>query len=120
MAPCFKLSSLFGTTRSTSTSLDSPSPLHTSQAPNGALNENILGDNSSMPIPWSGQANLVEYMVSSPSITWHIINPSDNFTAVSTDPASLASIFSLITILSTITSIVCFLFFSNSNSSFTS
>ena len=68
MAPCLILNSLFGITSSGSTSLLSPKPLHTSQAPNGALNENILGDSSSIPIPCSGQANFVENKVSSPSI----------------------------------------------------
>lgn len=60
IAPCFIDRSLFGITKSGSTSLLSPSPLQVSQAPNGALNENILGDNSSIPTPCSGHANLVE------------------------------------------------------------
>ena len=107
-APCFIDKSLFGTTNSGSTSLLSPRPLQTSQAPKGALNENILGDNSSMPIPCSGHANLVEKRISSPSIIWAITRPSDSLTAVSIESASLDSIPSLITILSTTTSILCF------------
>ena len=37
-----------------------PIPSHSSQAPNGLLNENSLGSISSIVKPLSGQANLVE------------------------------------------------------------
>ena len=120
IAPWFIDKSLFGITKSSSTFLRSPNPLHSSHAPKGALNENILGDNSSIPIPWSGHANLVEYSISSPSIIWAITNPSDNLIAVSMESESLPSIPSFTTILSTTTSMLCFLFLLSSISSVTS
>ena len=40
-----------------------PIPSHSSQAPNGLLNENNLGSISSIVKPLSGHANLVENII---------------------------------------------------------
>ena len=115
-----------------------PRPLQQSQAPYGALNENILGSISSRPTPCSGHENLVEYVtrvsfcsakilpsgaappaadpaeaVSDASflgmkITLQI--PSPSLMAISRASAIRLLLSSLITILSTTISIVCLLF----------
>ena len=66
------------------------------------LNENILGDISPKPIPQSIQAKFVLIKISCWSITSTKINPSANFSAVSTESDNLFSIPSLTMILSTI------------------
>ena len=112
-----KESSSLGTTSSGIILRLAPKPLQDSQAPKGELKENILGESSSIPIPWSGQANFVEKVISSPSIIEIIIRPSVSFRAVSMESFSLLSIPSFIINLSIITSILCFLFLSRSMSS---
>ena len=47
---------LLGITRFGLTFINVPKPVQVGQAPYGLLKENILGDNSSMLIPCSGQA----------------------------------------------------------------
>ena len=47
---------LFGMIRSGSMRLKTPRPVHFSHAPNGLLNENILGASSPTETPCSGQA----------------------------------------------------------------
>ena len=49
-----------GMIRSGSNSILMPSPLHSSQAPKGELNENIRGWSSSKVIPHCGQASVDE------------------------------------------------------------
>ena len=56
MAPCRKDLLLSGMIKSGSTFDIVPKPEQVGQAPNGLLKENILGVNSSMLMPQSGQA----------------------------------------------------------------
>ena len=90
---------------------NTPSPVHFGHAPNGLLNENILGDRSSILTPWSGQAYFCENTTSS-SPKFTMIRPPPSFEAVSMLSARREVISGLITRRSTITSILCFLFFS--------
>ena len=85
--------------------MENPSPLHSSQAPRGELKENERGEISSITIPHSGQANFVEKIKSSPSITFTFTMPSDKLVASSKDSNNLDSIFSFMIILSITTSI---------------
>ena len=48
IAPLFKLNALLGIIRSSSIFCLKPRPLHSGHAPNGELNENILGSNSAI------------------------------------------------------------------------
>ena len=89
-----------------------PRPRQSGQAPNGLLKENARGSNSSMVKPHSGQANLVENVVSSlPSCT--TTRPSASFRAISTLSARRLLISGLTTMRSTITLMLCLLFFSS-------
>ena len=100
-----------------------PIPSHSSQAPNGLLNENNLGSISSIVKPLSGHANLVEKInfscflnffgkVSSSYSTK--TKPLAKFTDVSILSASLLPKDELRTILSTRMDISCFIFLFNS------
>ena len=106
-----------GITSFSSISIRVPRPSQWSHLPNGELNENNLGASSPILIPQSGHAKFSLNKVSSPSIILAITNPSPIFKAVSIDSVSLPSIPSLITILSTTASILCFLFLSRVTSS---
>ena len=93
-----------------------PIPLQTGHAPNGLLNEKVLGSSSSIPIPWSGQASFVENilsLLSSPVPSCASTRPSPSLMASSTASEILPCCPSLITILSMTISILCLLFFSS-------
>src|SRR3712207_1054563 len=60
IAPCARLFSGSGTTRSGSTSLRVPMPVHSGQAPNGELKENDRGSIASKDSPSSTQARCSE------------------------------------------------------------
>ena len=117
IAPSFKLLFLSGIIKSSSILYFTPSPLHSGQAPHGALNENILGSNVGSEKLQCGQAYVSLRSILSPSITSIITFPFPNFVAISILSYSLLLISCFIINLSIITSIVCFLFFSNSISS---
>ena len=74
--------------RSGSNSIFTPSPWHSSQAPNGLLNENIRGWSSSNAIPQTGQAMSDEYVDSFPSSSATSTSPPDFFRQFSTASAS--------------------------------
>ena len=88
-------------------------------APDGLLNEKSLGSISSIVNPDTGHANLAEKIISfSSSRSLTIISSSGEILrAVSILSVSLCFKFSLIIILSTITSILFFLFLSISGNS---
>ncbi len=119
-APSLIVNSLFGITNSGSIFLIYPMPLHSVQAPNGLLKENILGAISSIPIPCSGHANFVENSISSLPITSTITKDSLSFNTVSIESANLDCIPSFTTILSTTTSMLCFFVLASSISSYRS
>ena len=78
MAPCRRLSSSSGTSRSGSTSSSVPMPVHCGQAPKGLLNEKVRGSISSIEIGWSlGQAIFSENRRSG-------VRPSGSSAAIST------------------------------------
>ena len=104
------------TTRVGSTSCFMPSPKHSGQAPNGELKENILGVSSGIVISQSGQAYLVEYKVSTPSISISTM-PSPTFIACSTESVSLRSISSFTTKRSTMIEMLCLICLSSLMSS---
>ena len=54
--PSYNVLSLSGIIKSSSILIKYPIPVHVGHAPNGLLNENILGDNSPILILQSGQA----------------------------------------------------------------
>ena len=54
--PSYKVLFLSGIIKSSSILIKYPIPVHSGHAPNGLLNENILGDNSSKLTPQSGHA----------------------------------------------------------------
>ena len=60
-----------------------PSPLQTSQAPNGLLKLKLRGSGSGTLAPHSGQARLFEYSRSSPLTTATVTSPPASFIAVS-------------------------------------
>ncbi|MNO74984.1 hypothetical protein D3C76_660070 [compost metagenome] len=113
-APSSMLFDISGTSKSGSTIIFAPRPSHSGQAPKGLLNENILGDNSSILKPQMGQAKLELKRSSSCPIISTKSWPPDIFSAVSIESANLLRTSSFTTIRSTITSIECFLFFSSS------
>ena len=82
IAPSFKDFDLSGTTRSGSTIKSAPSPEHLSQAPYGALNENILGVNSSKLRLQSGQASFSEKTIYLSPTTSTTTIPSAFFKAI--------------------------------------
>ena len=84
MAPSTMQRCLFGMIRSGSKTILNPSPLHSSQAPKGELNENIRGWSSSKARPQTGQAIRDEYIVSPPSSPTTITSPSARLSAFST------------------------------------
>ena len=112
IAPSIILKSLFGIIKSGSISINVPKPSHFSHFPKGALNENILGSNSCILIPQSGQAKFSLNNISFSPITFIITKPSPNFSAASNESLSLPSMPSLMINLSTTASILCFLVFS--------
>ena len=94
-----------------------PRPSQVAQAPAGLLKENSLGSSSAILWPHFEQANSDENtnsLSSAPSILVTIAIPSAIWTAVSKLSARRCSIPADTFSLSTITSIVCFLFLSNS------
>ena len=107
-----------GRIRLKSASREAPSPVHAGHAPRGLLNEKILGSGLGSEIPHSGHAKCVLKMWSLPPITPATIIPSPSLRAASTESVRRCVIPSLMMILSTTTSMVCFLFFSRSMSSF--
>ena len=113
MPPLSMVSSLLGIIKSGSITLENPSPLQVGHIPKGLLKENILGVNSSIDILQSVQESFWLNVILSFPITSIITRPSDILNAISSDSANLPSIPSFIAILSTTTSIVCTLFFSN-------
>ena len=117
IAPSWILRSLLGTTRSSSILYFIPSPLHSGQAPQGALNENILGSRVGREKSHSGQAYVSLSSFLSPPTTSMITFPLPSLVAVSILSYSLLLISGLITNLSTTTSFVCFLFLSKVMSS---
>ncbi len=88
-APSAMHFSLSGTIRSGSNSILIPRPLHSSQAPNGLLNENIRGWSSSNAIPQTGQAMSDEQVSSRPDSSTAMTSPSDFLRAFSTASTSL-------------------------------
>ncbi len=104
---------LSGMMVSISISSNTPKPVQVSQAPNGLLKENILGDSSSIDTLCSGQAYFCENSITSPPITSTITKPSVEFIAVSKLSAKRDSMPSLMTSLSTTISMLCFLFLSS-------
>ena len=113
------------TTLSSSIFSVNPRPVHVSQDPYGALNENILGSISSIPTPCSGQASWVlkvssaSFALPSSSLDWNrtLVAPSPSRTASSTASAIRLLFSGLSTILSITISIVCFRFLFRLNSS---
>ena len=94
-----------------------PRPLQSGHMPIGALKENIFGVISGR-LTWpSGQASLELIIKGSPSMTSIITKPLARPRAVSKESVSLALIPSLITILSTIIDMSCFLVLDRSISS---
>ena len=96
-----------------------PIPSHSSQAPNGLLNENSLGSISSIVNPLSGHENFEENVMLSfflnflgiVSFSYSAINrPSERFNAVSILSASLFPRLEFKTILSTTIEISCLTF----------
>ena len=117
IAPSLIDSLVSGIIRSGSNSILNPRPAQHGHAPNGLLNEKLLGSISSMLIPQSGQEKLSEkFKISfSPSvfITSIFIRPSAIRRVVSTESVSLRSISGRTTRRSTTISILCFLFLSS-------
>jgi len=74
--------------RSGSNSIFIPSPLHSSHAPKGLLNENIRGWSSSKVTPQTGHAMVAENRVSSPASSMTINSPPDLARAASHASAS--------------------------------
>jgi len=105
-----------GTTASISKTDFSPRPSHSGHAPKGLLNEKLRGSISSMLMLHSGQANFSENRRVSPFISISA-RPSESFSAVSTESASLRFSPSLSLSLSMETLIECFIFLSSSISS---
>ena len=85
-----------------------PSPVHFLHAPKGLLKENILGVSSPTAILCSGQAKFLENIMSFSILTFTMIIPSEAPAAVSTASVILERSLSLMTILSTTISILCF------------
>ena len=124
IAPSLIEASGFCTQRSGSTFVWEPSPEHSGHAPNGLLNENILGESSSTLMPQSGHESFCEkrtsdfsYVLSpsSPSTGTCISQsrrPSASFSAVSAESFRRDLDSSRITNLSITTSRSCFLFLS--------
>ncbi len=113
-APCARLFSGSGMTRSGSTSLRVPMPVHSGQAPNGELNENDRGSSASKDSPSSTQARCSENVrsrcgsSSSRSTNSRTTRPPASPSAVSTESVRRRLALSLTVSRSTITSIVCF------------
>ena len=99
-----------------------PKPSHSGQAPCGLLKEKIRGSKSPNVKSQCLQLYLVENNCVVSSLTSSISTKSllERFSDVSNESAKRVSIPSLITILSIITLIECFLFLSNSGISPTS
>ena len=110
--PSFKESVLSGIIKSISNSCLYPRPLHSSQAPNGLLNEKDLGSISCILIPQSLQAKFWLKLSGFPPITSTCKRPSESLKTVSILSVSLLSIPFFITNLSTTISILCFIFLS--------
>ena len=114
IAPFLIDKSLLGTIISGSTTIFTPKPVQSGQAPFGLLKEKLGGSISPILMPQSGQAKFWLNTISSLPTTSTIIIPPVKAETVST--ASLIRLFapSFITILSTTISILCFLFLSSS------
>ncbi len=117
MAPSFMLNEVSGIRRSGSNSILYPSPAHTGHAPNGLLNEKLLGSISSMLTPQSGQAKFLLKFICSPPCTSTVKSPSESCSAVSMESASRDESPLLTMSLSTTISMSCFTFLSSSISS---
>ena len=113
IAPSLIESDLSGIISSSSNSIVYPRPKQSGHAPNGLLNEKLLGSIASTEIPQSGQAKFCEKLISSPSTIATVAVPPVSASAVSKESVSLFCKPSLTTILSTTTSIVCFIFLSS-------
>ena len=106
-APSKMLFDFIGIIRSGSNSILTPSPLHSPQAPNGELKENIRGSKSPRLISQRGHAFRCENRLSLPSIE-AITSPFPTFNADSTDSFNLLFSSTETFNLSITTSIVCF------------
>ena len=113
IAPCRTLLLISGIILFSSILRNTPKPVHLGQAPNGLLKENILGDKSSILTPWSGHEYFCENITSSPPTIFTRMIPFESLEAVSILSESLEVISGFTTSRSTITSILCFLFFSS-------
>ena len=113
IAPSLILSDGSGIISSSENSILYPSPKHSGHAPNGLLNEKLLGSISSILIPQSGQEKLWLKFIDSPPITSTISNPSARCSTFSTESVSLFSIPGLTTSRSTMISILCLIFLSS-------
>ena len=120
IAPSSILRLSSGIISSASNSILYPSPKHSGHAPNGLLNEKLLGSISSTLIPQSGHEKLWLKFIGSLPITSTVISPSASFNVVSIESVSLFCIPSLIESRSTTISILCFLFLSSLISSVSS
>ena len=119
IAPLLIESSSLGIIKSLSKIYCSPRPSQILHAPDGLLNEKSLGSISSIVKPDTGHANLAEKIISLSSSRSLTIKSSSGeiLRAVSILSVSLCFKFFLIIILSTITSILFFLFLSISGKS---
>ena len=121
ITPSLKDKVLFGTIKSSTNTFEYPSPSHSLQAPAGLLKEKSLGSISSIVNPVSGQEKFDEKIILSfVSLFIRYNNPSDKFNIISIESANLclssanfSSLLLSIIILSTKTSISCFLYLSN-------
>ena len=113
IAPSLILRRLSGIIRSSSNSILYPSPKHSGHAPNGLLNEKLLGSISSILIPQSGHEKLSLNWTGSPPITSTVISPSARFSTFSMESVRRCSIPSFTTRRSTTISILCLMFLSS-------
>ncbi|KIR01176.1 hypothetical protein P261_02874 [Lachnospiraceae bacterium TWA4] len=117
IAPSLILSVGSGIINFSSNSILNPRPAQTGHAPNGLLNEKLLGSTSSILTPQSGHEKLWLKVKGSPPITSTIINPSARFNAFSTESVKRLSIPSLTTNRSMTISMLCLIFLSRTISS---
>ena len=116
IAPSASDSFLSGTTRSGSTSMRKPSPVHVEHAPFGLLKLKVRGSSSPMEMRQWTQAKCSEKSISSPPCTATRTTPPAILSALSTESATRpGSALSPTTRRSTTTSMVCHLFLSRSN-----
>ena len=117
-APSLMLRLGSGISRSGSTCMRSPRPLHSTHMPRGELNENDCGDSSGKPMPQVAHALSAEYAraVRSPS-TWATSLPLPSRRQVSTESDRRPMSLGLIDRRSMTISMVCFFFFSRPSTS---